>query len=338
MMSRRYQRGCLYREKRKSSPDVWVFRWRDGEHNRKEQIGTVEKFPTKSAAMKECELLRANINRETRVPRTFGELADHYCKHELPLKSPYYGEVSTGYLKTRILSEWERHSLSDVKAVSVEAWLKTLPLANGTKAKLRNLMHAIFQHAQRWEFFDSNPIHFVRQSAKRKRVPDVLTVEEIGKLLAELPEPWRTAVYVDVITGLRVSELLALKWCDMDFAAGEIHLCRGIVRQRVTEMKSEASRKPVPLEAGLADVLTRWREHCPYNQDADYIFASPEMDGKQPYCGQTPRWKTTSGPLRSVRESRSGWAGIRYAIRLELWSKAKARMLPQRKHCCDTLT
>jgi integrase len=119
-------------------------------------------------------------------------------------------------------------------------------------------MHALFNHAIRWEFFDRNPITLVRQSAKRERVPDVLTVEEIGKLPAELEEPWRTAVYVAVTTGLRVSELRGLKWQDVDFTAGEIRLSRGVVRQYVGNMKTEASRKPVPLDGGLAAVLTRW--------------------------------------------------------------------------------
>lgn len=53
-MSRRYQDGCLYREKRKAGPDVWVFRFRDGQINRKEQVGTVDQFPTRKAAMKAC--------------------------------------------------------------------------------------------------------------------------------------------------------------------------------------------------------------------------------------------------------------------------------------------
>jgi hypothetical protein len=48
-------------------------------------------------------------------------------------------------------------------------------------------------------------------------------------------------------------------------------------------MKTKASRKPVPLDAGLADVLTGWRGICPYNQDDDFIFGSPDMNGKQPY-------------------------------------------------------
>jgi integrase len=314
-MSRRYQDGCLYREKRKAGPDVWVFRFREGQVNRKEKVGTVEQFPSKTTARKACELLRANINREARSPRTIAELVAHYTENELPTKTPYTAEVYTGYLNTWIVPTWAEHSLSDVKAVAVEAWLKTVNLAPGTKAKLRNLMHALYNHAMRWEFISSNPITLVRQSAKRMRVPDVLTVEEIGKLLAELAEPWRTAVYVGVTTGLRVSELLGLKWADVDFTAGEIRPSRGIVRQHVGEMKTEASRKPVPLDAGLADVLTSWRAVCPYNQGADYIFGSPDMDGSQPY------WPTAGmedhvrpAAQRASIAKRLGWHTLRHTF------------------------
>jgi len=56
------------------------------------------------------------------------------------------------YLKTWIVPKWGGYKLSDVRTVAVEAWLGTLPLANGTRAKLRNLLHALFNHAIRWEF------------------------------------------------------------------------------------------------------------------------------------------------------------------------------------------
>ena len=122
MSRQRYQDGCLFREKRKG-PDVWVFRFRDGQINRKEIIGTVEQFPTKSKALKASELLRANINREVRSPRTVAELVAHYKDKELSAegnKAHSTREVYGSYLKTWVVPAWGTRSLSDVRTVEVQ--------------------------------------------------------------------------------------------------------------------------------------------------------------------------------------------------------------------------
>jgi hypothetical protein len=80
---KRYQSGCLYRERRRAGPDAWVFRYRDGQVNGKVNVGTAEQYRTRSAAMKAVEELRAKINRETRSPRTIAELVSHYREEEL---------------------------------------------------------------------------------------------------------------------------------------------------------------------------------------------------------------------------------------------------------------
>jgi hypothetical protein len=124
---------------------------------------------------------------------------------------------------------WGSYRLSAVKTVAVEAWLRTLSLAPGTKAKLRNIMSALFTHAMRYEWADRNPIKLVRQSAKRQSTPEVLTAEEIGALLDELEHdgPYYLIAFMATVTGLRASELLALRWGDLNVTAGEIHLQRG---------------------------------------------------------------------------------------------------------------
>ena len=71
-------------------------------------------------------------------------------------------------------------------------------------------MSATFAHTMRWEFFDRNPITLVRQSAKRQREPEVLTVEKIKALFEELEGIYRVMVYVGGVTGLRVSEVICL--------------------------------------------------------------------------------------------------------------------------------
>jgi integrase len=316
----RYQHGSIKREKRKHGPSVWTLRWRESKPDgsitrRKEIIGTVEQFRTKADAWKGCEHLRSTINRETRSPRTVAELVTHYTEKELPTKTPYTAEVYRGYIDKWLLPTWGTLSLSDVKAVAFESWLGTLKLANGSRAKVRNIMSAIYSHGMRWEFAERNPITLVRQSAKRQHAPCVLDVEEIRALLAELTGMYRVMVFVAVTTGLRVSELLALRWEDCDCEAGEIHLTRGIVRQRETMMKTEASRKPVPLDAGLADVLMQWRAQCAYNQPTDFLFASPEKDGRQPIWPNSAMEKhIRPAAIRAGIGKRIGWHVFRHSF------------------------
>jgi hypothetical protein len=53
--------------------------------------------------------------------------------------------------------------------------------------------------------------------------------------------------------------------------------------QHVGDCKTEASRKPVPLDLRLAKVLWDWRLQSPYPTDEDWVFASPHSGGKLPY-------------------------------------------------------
>jgi integrase len=165
----------------------------------------------------------------------------------------------------------------------MEEWLNNIQRAQGTRAKIRNLMSALFQHAMRYEWVDTNPIKLVRQSAKRERAPEVLEREELQLLLSRLALRERTLVLLDAATGLRVSELLALRWEDVDFKALELRVTRSIWHQVVGDCKTEASAKPVPLDSYMADDLLRWQRMSPYTTPGDWVFASPTMRGKQPY-------------------------------------------------------
>jgi integrase len=69
---------------------------------------------------------------------------------------------------------------------------------------------------------------------------------------------------------------------DVDFVALEINLTRAVVCQHVGPLKTAASQKPVPMDAGLSALLLDWRSQCPYNQNTDYVFASVEKKGHQP--------------------------------------------------------
>ena len=293
----RYQQGSVQREKRRSGPDVWVYRWyevgSDGASKyRKAIVGTVLTLPTEVAALKAAHALRIDANQQTPQtesgPSTIAELVAHYRLKELSGDSNGRKAFSTRdgyecYLDNWILPRWQNHKLNQVKPVAVEAWLDSIKRARGTRAKIRNIMSAVFNHAMRYEWLDANPIKLVRQSAKRERTPDVLELAELQLLLSNLDVRERTLFLLDAATGLRVSELLALRWEDVNFKTLELSVTRSIWHQVVGNCKTEASAKPVPLDSYMAEDLLEWRRTSPYPMPHDWVFASPTMKGKQPY-------------------------------------------------------
>jgi integrase len=328
----RYQQGCIARERRNNGPDVWIFRWRetqpDGQRtNRKVVVGTVEEYSTRSAAQKAADALRIHVNKET--PRSIlqslncEQLIAHYVERELAEdndKRAYSTKAAYKcYLDNWILPRWRTYSLDEVKTVAVEEWLGKLQMAAGTKAKLRNIMSAIFHHAMRHEWTEKNPISLVRQSAKREAIPGVLDLAEISALLTELKHPYKQMVFLAAVTGLRASELLALKWGDINFDSLEIFLNRGVVHQVIGDLKTEASRKPLPLDPDLAQALLGWRRMSPFNKGQDWVFASPEMRGKQPYWPENLlRRHIRPAAKRCGIDKQIGWHTFRHSYATHL--------------------
>jgi integrase len=77
--------------------------------------------------------------------------------------------------------------------------------------------------------------------------------------------------------------LSGLKWEDINFEEKEITPKRSVVNQDVGDVKTEASKKSIPLDEDLLEELLRWRAETPYAADSDYVFASAKMKGEQPY-------------------------------------------------------
>ena len=335
-MSRRtrYQQGSVQRERRRSGPDVWIFRWYETETDgkskyRKVIVGTVDTLANETSALKAAQALRIDANQETPQagtgPSTIAMLIAHYRLKELAGDRNGRKAYSTrsAYecnLENWILPRWGDHTLPQVKSVAVEEWLDGIKRAKGTRAKIRNLMSALFTHAMRYEWADRNPIKLVRQSAKRERIPDVLELTEIQLLLSKLGVRERTLALLDAGTGLRVSELLALRWLDVDFDNLELNVTRSIWHQVVGDCKTEASAKPVPLDSYMAEDLLRWRRQSPYPDGRGlWVFASPKPSGgKQPYWPDNLMKRShQAGCTQSERHSPSdiGWHTFRHYLR-----------------------
>ena len=178
-------------------------------------------------------------------------------------------------------------------------------------------MSVLFNHAIRYEWLEQgkNPITLVRQSAKRMQNPEVLEPGEIQSLLLELNSCFRVMVILDVTTGLRRSELFALKWGDVDFSGLRIDVLRSIYLRHIGNCKTEASQKPVPLEGRVAADLWMWKETSPYRQADDWVFASPHNQGKYPFWPDAVLQKVIRpAALRAGIKKRIGWHTLRHTF------------------------
>ena len=292
------QQGSVIQSIRKGGPDVWQFRWSEKDSNghrvyRKRVIGTVDEYTDESSVRQAASGLLYDVNLRSRQARigfiTVDQLCAHFEQREMrsgaSLWSVATARTYRGYVRLWIRPRWGSRSLDEIEAVEVEAWLRGLDLARGSRAKIRNDFSVLFNHACRHELFDRNPIRFVRQSAKRRRAPEVLTGAEIKVLVENLPVRERTLVLLAASTGLRQGELFGLKWRDVDFDHGELNVIRSIVCGVEGRCKTESSQKPVPMHSQLAGLLISWRGQCKFNRDEDWVFASQVRNGQKPYWG-----------------------------------------------------
>jgi len=281
MQALRYQYGNLTVRERKKGSDVWQFRWAENGKPKSMLIGTVEKLPTKADAERAVEHLRSRINANNPQSQfhsiTVGGLIDRFMAEYAPKRCRLktlrnYRSVFKNHIRPR----WADEFIEDVRTAAVQDWLDAYPHSRQVKVHVRRLLHTLFEAAIFWEMLRHNPIALVRQSGKRLKKPRALTATEFRLLVAELPQPWRTMILVVACFGLRVSELLGLKWGDVNFKNLTIRVERSTVEGEVNETKTETSEGDLPLDPALAEALLAHRARSVYVSDSDFVFAGRE--------------------------------------------------------------
>jgi integrase len=158
------QRGSLIKSERKHGPAVWQFRWSDKGPDgqriyRKRVIGTVDEYVGAEAARDSVRGLlvkpRSTALRLEPAVITMAGLCQHFQQHELT-KDDHWRSYSTrrNYLfclRRWIIPRWGQYELGEVRTIEVESWLRSLPRARSTCAKIRNVMSILFNHSVRYE-------------------------------------------------------------------------------------------------------------------------------------------------------------------------------------------
>jgi integrase len=94
---------------------------------------------------------------------------------------------------------------------------------------------------------------------------------------------YQAFIAMAAFTGLRSSELIALRWQSVSLDAAKVEVSAAITRGKLGPPKSKASRRTVGLPPMLVTILRAWKLASPHSGDEDLVFARPdgEPDNQQ---------------------------------------------------------
>ena len=188
-----------------------------------------------------------------------------------------WGTASTATLLTAATAVWSFHRIALLnpwvaslnRALLILSLLTFSTLIHLWMNRSQRIMQAIAELEQQRDQMTArntlleNELIKLKTAAKGRRKPQLLTVKQYQAFLAQLSDLHRTMVIAAMCSGVRISELLSLRWDQVDFAAGEICGQKGFANGRSSEGKIDGAAEKILMDPVLAEALQDWRSKNP---------------------------------------------------------------------------
>jgi integrase len=329
MARRRYQKGSIRKRGRRGP--VWELLWRedvlgqDGRLHRRlccKILGLVRELTLRQARKLAEEYLRP-LNQGVLQPRhaiTFQQFVETvFAPNALPTLKLSTQKRYRRTLNNHLLPAFGERRLCDIGTLDLQRFvLQKMDSGLGWAAAdhLRNLMSRIFATAKKWQYFrGENPASAVELPEKKPvRQKLALSPQQARQLLLILRDPARMMLHLALLTGLRVGEILGLRWQDVDFATGEIRVEQAYYRGEMGSPKTKGSRRTLPMPESLKAVLMRfYRDSGPLPHES-LIFrtrgGNPFNDTNLLHRHLKPAGKVIGAPWlswHSLRRTHATW-------------------------------
>lgn len=302
MTRRRFQNGCLFRRGK-----VWAARWREDIIREDGTLGRIRRYATlgemsKREAQKLLDRMLQPLNQGKQRPQsvmTFDQFVrERWVPAKMPMLNsttlkldpkaadqfgstlrdrPNSAESYSSKLRNHVLPAFGTKRLNEITRWDVQVFLSEKLKQSHSAAHVRGMratLSKILRAAAEWGFIEENFACRCQISGREPVKQHVhLNVTQVGKLVAALSEPCRSIVLVAVLTGLRIGEILALRWGRVDFLRGTISVEESYSR-RFGPPKTRSSRRVVPMSAVLRQVLEELRARSHHQQPEDLVFTT----------------------------------------------------------------
>lgn len=319
MARRSFQQGSLFQ--RGTRRKLWVARWWEdvikadgtlGRLRRSEIVGTVAELPTRRKAMQVLsQKLRAVNTGETRARaiRTFEDFAKNDWMPVVLPTLKYATQKHYRYvLDTHLVPAFGKEQLRDLTREDLQQFL-IRKLNNGlsweTVHHLKCGLSKILGAAEEWGYVADN---LARKTKLPRRhyssAKQVLLPGQVKDLARNLKEPVRSITLLLVLTGLRIGELLALRWGNVDLESHILRVVETVYDGHFDVPKTKRGRRTIPIGEEAVAVLAALRPNAP--ESTALVFA--RSDGMP-----LERWNLLRKHLKPAAK-KSGLGGVTWHL------------------------
>lgn len=163
-------------------------------------------------------------------------------------------------------------------------------LSRTTVSHHHTCLHRALKMALRWGLIKNNPADAVTAPRPQRTEMKTMNEKDLSIFLESAKEtPYYVLFYLALYTGMRRSELLALRWSDVDLLLCQIYVSRSLHRLRTGDLvfrepKSAAGRRMVALPPSIALLMQKHKDELESQRsilglalaDNDLVFSNIE--------------------------------------------------------------
>ena len=255
---------------------------------------------TKTECSTKLEALKEQYGRSSdriKADMPFGDWIDFwyqtYCRHTLRITTrtdyenriynhiiPEIGKIPLNRLSQSDLQQFYAKEKTDGRKLHAKTYGKGLSdrTIRGIHANCRTAL----QRAVQEDLIRINPAVGCKLPPKKAKEMQVLTPPEITRFLIQAREEGYYELFLlELTTGMRRGEILALKWRDLNLKTGELHISRQVLKVNgkvlISTPKTKSSNRMILLPPEMLELLAELKTRT----DSEWIFPSP-LDLTQP--------------------------------------------------------
>ena len=252
---------------------------------------------TKGECIEKLKALKSTITPDTpiklKADMPFGEWLDHwyetYCK---PNARPATQRTYEGYIRLYLHPRLGSIPLNKVTTSDIQqmcTWMMTearLDQKNGDSGlsdsqviNCYSLCDRVLEKAVAEKLIVRNPAKGCKLPPNRPNEMKVLSREDMQKVLIQAKEEnYYELFLLEFATGLRLGELMALQWDDVDLVTGELRINKQVnlvgSKLVISEPKTKAAVRTLILPPSVRNVLAEYKTRV----NSRWLFPSPKKD------------------------------------------------------------